>query len=104
MEIQLDGFIIEGSKRIGKYSKFNLYRLHTRQSGKKAGEVVRKAEWYDATLEQCLKTIIQSKLSDIGQVTVDEYLKRYQKITEDLQKDIDKVKTTLNQLIESNNQ
>ena len=102
MEIELDGFVIEGSKRIGKYSKFNLYRLHTRQSGKKTGEVVRKAEWYDATLEQCLKTIVQSKLSDLGQVTVEEYLKKYEKITKDLQSDIDKVKDILNQLIESN--
>ena|SRR5690606_13438290 len=103
MEISLDGFVIEGSTLIGKYSKFNLYRLYTVAEGKMAGKVIKKAEWYDTSFENCLKTIVQKRLEQGGEfLGIEDYLKRYEEIGNNLSAEIETVNQTLRELISKN--
>lgn len=85
MEFTLNGFVIEGNTRIGKYSKFNLYRLVEVKEGKKAGTFVRDACWYDATLEKCLQEIARLTMASAEEIdSIESYIKTYKEMSENL--------------------
>lgn len=102
MTIELDGFVIEGSKRIGKFSKFDLYSLHERKEGKKKGEIVRRAEWYDTSLEKCLKRVLEIRQQSLGKLSMDEYLEQYNAIVDKFTEELKLVTDKLQELILSN--
>mgnify|MGYP003645632818 CR=1 FL=1 len=104
MIIELDGYIIEGTKRIGRYSKFDLYRLHERKEGKRKGEIVKKVVWYSANIKQCLQAITQSRLSTVDELSADEFLKKYDEVSVKIKEDINKVVKAFDDLVESNKQ
>jgi len=81
MQIELGNYVIEGSELIGKYSKFNIYKLYTVKEGKLAGKVIKKPLWYHTTLEKCLNTIAQSEMKAIGKVDMETYLKEYERVS-----------------------
>lgn len=89
MKFELDGFLIESNSLIGKYSKFNLYKLNTIQSGKMEGKVLKEAMWFDASLEKCLKEVVRLRMEEERDVkSIEDYIKKFKKIAEKLEKEI----------------
>lgn len=101
MTISLEGFEIDVPKRIGKYSKFDLFSVMTVGKGKHEGKKVRRERWYDCSLEKAFKEIIRIRLEEDGKqdVSLKEFLKRYEEISNKTQLEINKVNDTLKEII-----
>lgn len=88
MKIELDGYVIETNSLAGKFSKFNLYKLNTIKEGKLAGRVMKEAIWYDTTFTNCLKTIAQHRLEEEDKLKLEDFIKRFEEVSEKLMKEI----------------
>ncbi|AGH56758.1 hypothetical protein Phi19:2_gp050 [Cellulophaga phage phi19:2] len=103
MNIDLGDFVIEGKDRAGKYDKFDLFKTTIIQSGKMEGQTLKRPQWYDCSLKDCLKTIVQVRAEKEGTFeNVESYLDRYEKITKDFHKDLEKIEKVFLSLVEIN--
>lgn len=101
MTIQLENFVIEQCEWNGRWTKFDLYRLHKRKEGKNVGQVVRKAELYHSTIEQCMDCIIQHRMSTIKEVDKDQFLLEYNKITDIIKEDVKIITSAFDNYVEN---
>ncbi len=104
MILQLGDYTIEGSKLIGRYSKFDVFYHKEIKSGKMEGEKVKEVLWYDTTFEKCLQSIAQDRMNkENGEaLDVDSWFKKYKEINEKLVTEINAVNETLKQMIKTN--
>lgn len=103
MKLSFEGYEIESNKLIGKFSKFNLFKLNTIQTGKMKGKVLREAQWFDTTLENCLKEIAKQRMETGEETkTVDKYIKKFEKMSKQLDEEIKRIdKEFIQALIDS---
>lgn len=103
IKFELDGFVIKGSDRIGKYSKWDLFSYMTVAKGKHKGKKINQERWYDCTLEKAFKEIIRIRLNEgKEELNFDNFLETYKEISDKTQIEINKVNETLQKIINKN--